>query len=295
MITRRFIKCIRSYFNELCIEAHNGISFEDFKKAAINTINRAIGLYDVKIVIFYYKYCVKHWRKIKSMFEYHLDTWWKYDYEGPTYIHVNDEELPGVITITNAIKNNYKKIYISFSELEDFGELSFRFNRYRLDSSDYFLKYSTSDAAIMRLFDDNSDFLCNIVLSESYEIFLEKNHLNYDLVVGKMNDSTKTFIGVFDRRYVESLSNPKYIDFNNMVADIEWDIMDKKSDLGVARLTIYEEVDNIDILIYFASSTFLLYKSFNDYNKRELRRIKNENRRRRLFMFAAISRMNGRM
>lgn len=114
----------------------------------------------------------------------------------------------------------------------------------------------------MKLFDKNNIHLCNIVLSKSYDIFLDKNHTEYELVINNTNNNS--FIGVFNKSYIDSLSDDDYIDFENMIADIEWDLIHKNSDRGVAKITFYQDIDDITIIIYFAASTFLLYKSFRD-------------------------------
>lgn len=122
----------------------------------------------------------------------------------------------------------------------------------------------------MKLFDKNDEFLSNIVLSDSYDVFLEKNSSKYEIIINK-DENDNTYMAIFDKSYIDSLSDDDYIDNKNMIACIEWDILEKKSDLGVALLTLFEDVNDITPLLLFAASTFLLYKSNNDSEKRKMR------------------------
>lgn len=72
---------------------------------------------------------------------------------------------------------------------------------------------------------------------------------------------------------IESLSDDEYIDSDYMIADIEWDLLKKRSKFGVTKVNIYgkteegtakqtaEEVDiDLEVILLFAASTFLVYQ-----------------------------------
>lgn len=268
MITKGFIEKVRCYFDELGIDAKNGISFEEFENEFIKTLNRCKELEDAKLAIVYYNYCAKKWNKIEKIFSKHLDKWQEYLFEQASNIEtVDDESSEGVYCITNAFTKS-KEIFITSKSFDD-EVYSFKFknNRFMIDDdSDYYLKYSKTNPGTMKLFNKEDSLLCNIILSKTFDIFLEKNSSEYELVI-QNEDDENTFIGIFKKSYIDSLKDTDLIDFENMVADIEWDLLNSKSDIGVARVNLYQNVDDISLILYFASSTFLLFKSFNDAEK----------------------------
>lgn len=274
MVTRGFIEKIRAYFDELGIDGQEGISFDDFEKTAIKTLNRAKDLSDAKMVIFCYQYCEKHWHNIEIMFDKHLDKWQEYTFEGASNVNVvDDEDAQGVYVITNALEKNPKMVFITSTSYDDeLYAFSHKNGKFGFEDGNYYLKYAKTNAGKMKLFDKNDRVLCNIVLSDTNDIFLENNYTNFELVIQNLSDdedAPNTFVGVFNRLYIESLDDDDYIDSNYMIADIEWDLVDARKELGVARLTIYKAVDDIEPLLHFAASTFLLFKAFNDWERRD--------------------------
>ena len=273
MITRKFIEKIREYFDELSIDAKNGISYDEFEHGFIKTLNRCKELPDAQLVITFYRYCSKKWNKIEKIFSKHLSKWQEYNFEGASNVeNVSDEDSEGIYYVTNALTKKSKEIFLSSISLDDeLYAFICKNGKFILDDdSDYYIKYSKMDSGTMKMFDKDDNLLCNIVLSKTFDIFLEKNKTEYELVIENEEDEN-TFIGVFEKSYIDSLGDNDYVDFKNMIADIEWDLLDAKSDLGIARITLYKDVDDMSQILYFATSTFLLYKSFNDAKKfREL-------------------------
>jgi len=268
MITKRFIEKIRCYFDELGIDAKSGISYEEFETKAIKTLNRCKELSDAKLAIIFYNYCAKKWKKIEKIFLKHLSKWQEYFFEETSNIETVDEEsAEGVYCITNAFTKD-KEIFLTSKSFDDeIYSFKYRNHRFMIDNdSNYYIKYSKMNSGIMKLFNKEDTLLCNIVLSDTFDVFLEKNISDYELVI-QNEDDKNTFIGVFKKSYIDSLKDTDFIDFKNMIADIEWDLLESKRDIGVARVNLYQEVDDIDLILYFASSTFLLYKSFNDAKK----------------------------
>ena len=265
MITRAFIEKIRYFFDELGIEATNGISYEEFENKAIKTLNRSKNLEDAKLVIKFYNYCAKKWKKIEKIFSKYISKWQELNFEESSSIEtVDDESSEGVYCITNALTKS-KELFLTSKSFDD--EIySFKFKNGRLmieDDSDYYLKYSHINPGTMKL---NNNLICNIVLSDTFDIFLEKNLTKYELII-QNEDEEDAFIGIFEKSYIDSLKDTDFIDFKNMIADIEWDLLDSKRDVGVARVNLYQNIADISLILYFASSTFLLYKSFSDAKK----------------------------
>ena len=113
----------------------------------------------------------------------------------------------------------------------------------------------------MKLFDKRDNCLCNIVLSDKLDIFLENNISPYELVI------YDGFVGIYDRKYIDSLAPEEIIDTNKLLADIEWDILKKNSKLGVAKLNIYAPDQDVEMLLLFATSTFLLFQRYMQEQK----------------------------
>ena len=271
MITRWFIERVRCYLDELGIEAKNGISYEDFEHESIKTINRCKEFSDLKGAIFCFKYCASKWNKIEKMFTKCLDKWQKYKYEGHSNVNVveDEEESNSVVCLTNALGNK-KEVFLT-SKLFDDKMFSFKYQngRYMIeDDSDYYMKYAKTSSTVMKLFDKKDNYICNIVLSKEFEIFLENNATEYELVIKREDvDDSNPFVAVFEKSYIKSLKDDELIDFENMIASIDWDLLDAKSDEGVARIQFFKPVSDITLILYFAASTFLLYKSYKDYTK----------------------------
>ncbi len=267
MITRRFIEKIRFYFNELNIKSTQPITYEDFERQAIKILNRCDTLFDAKKAIVVYKYCVKHWKKIEKIFSKHLNKWQDLTFEKPACIKtISAKDAEGTYCITNAFTKS-KDIYITSKSYND--ELymfQHKNGKFKLNDDDnYYMRFSKLASDTMKLFDKNNKLLCNIVLDNNYDIFLKANASKYELVPNR-EDEENPFIGVFEKSYIDSLGENDYIEFKNMIATLEWDIVDKKRSLGVARITLYKNIEDCDFLpvIYFGASTFLTYKYFKD-------------------------------
>ena len=262
MITRKFIETIRAYFDELGIDAKNGITEDEFEQAFTKTLNRCEDIADAKIAISIFRYCTKKWKKIEKMFLKHLQRWQEYNFEGSSLNLVEDDDALGGYYITNALTNDYKDVVLTSASFDDeVYQFNYEHGKFMLNE-DYYVKYSKTDPDIMKLFDKNDNKLCDIVLSKNFEIFLDKNLTKYHLVINEEAESP--FVGIFEKSYIDGLKETDYIDFKNMIADIEWDLLNKKSNLGIARLNLYKDV-NDDIIFYFAAATFLLFASYKKY------------------------------
>lgn len=124
------------------------------------------------------------------------------------------------------------------------------------EDGDYYLKYSKMSSAKMKLFNRRNECLCNIVLSKNCDIFLENNSTPYELIT--YND----FIGIYEREYIESLADTDIIDTKKMLAAIKWDMLEKNSKSGVAKLDLYSSDQDFEMFLLFATSTFLVFQKY---------------------------------
>lgn len=264
MITRKFIEKVHDAFDELNYRETQTLNFDYFEKSATGTLTHCKELSDAIDTVRMYQFCLKKWSKIERMFKRKLQIFNEYAYEGNSLISVvSDDEALGTYYITNGINKKVKEIFVaSHSFDEEMFALGFGNGRFTVsDDGNYYIKYSKMTSSKMKLFDNKNNCLCNIVLSEDLGIFLENNLTPYELVI------YDDIVGIYDRRYIDSLADTDIIDTDKLLADIEWDILEKNSDLGVAKLNVYASDSDLEMLLFFATSTFLVFQKYMQAQK----------------------------
>lgn len=258
MITRRFIEKIHNIFNELNYHETERLDLGKFELSAVKTLTHCKELEDAIYAVRMYQFCLKQWSKIEKVFKRKLQLFNEYEYDGNSLLStVSDKEALGTYYITNGINKKVKEIFIaSHSFDDDMFALGFKNGRFTVfEDGNYYIKYSKMSSSKMKVFDKNNNCLCNIVLSEDCDIFLEKNITQYDIVL------YENLIGIYDRYYIDSLETD-IVDTDKLLADIEWDILEKNSDLGMAKLNVYDSNPDLEMLLLFATSTFLTYQKY---------------------------------
>lgn len=259
MIMHAFIEKVHNAFDELNYHETKQLSFDKFEHSAIRTLTHCKELSDAIDAVRMYQFCLKKWSKIEKIFNRKLSTFNEYDFEGNSLISVvSDDEALGTYYITNGINKKIKEIFVaSHSFDEEMFALGFENGRFTVyDDGNYYIKYSKMNSAKMKLFNRKNECLCNIVLSEDLGIFLENNSTPYELVV------YEDFVGIYNRRYIDSLTDSDIIDTNQLIADIEWDIIEKNSNFGLAKLNVYAPDQDLEMLLLFATSTFLVFQKY---------------------------------
>lgn len=267
IITGGFIRKVHEIFDELDYHVNEKLSYDDFQNKAVYSLNHSATLEDAKNVIKMFQYCLKEWNKIEKIFEKHLTEWSALQWEGSSLISYLDvpEGAEGSFYITNGINKKFDDITLTGASLDNnIYEFSKKGNKFYFDeeSGDY-IKYSSMSSTKMKLFNSEDQCMCNIVLSENLGIFLENNKTNYELF--EYEDS----IGIYDKKYMDSLKDDDFVDFNKCLGIIDWDILDEKSDLGVTYLSFFEDNIEPNILFLIAASVFLLFKRYMDSEKRK--------------------------
>ncbi|MDE7107644.1 MAG: hypothetical protein K2O39_04900 [Clostridiales bacterium] len=264
MITRGFIEKVHDAFDELNYHESKQLDFDKFGQSAVKVLTHCKELTDAIDAVRMYQFCLKKWSKIERMFKRKLHLFNEYEYEGNSLISiVSDEEALGTYYITNGINRKVKDIFVaSHSFDEEMFALGFGNGRFAVyEDGNYYIKYSRMSATKMKLFDNKNNCLCNIVLSQGLGIFLENNVTSYELVV------YDEAVGIYDRSYIDNLGDADDIDTEKLLADIEWDILDKNSNLGVAKLNIYASDQDMEMLLLFAASTFLVFQKYMQAQK----------------------------
>lgn len=258
MITKKFIEKVHNAFDELNYHETKHLNFDAFKRAAVKTLTHCKDLEDARDAIRMHQFCLKKWDSIEKMFRSKLHIFNQYDYEGNSLLSlVPDEEAFGTFYITNGINKKVTEIFVASHSFDD-EMLMFDFSkgRYGFEDGNYYIKYSKMSLIKMKLFNLKNECLCNIVLSENSGIFLENNSTPYDLII------YDDFVGIYEREYIESLADTDIIDTEKLLADIEWDILEKNSDLGVAKLNIYTSDRDLEMFLFFAAATFLIFQQY---------------------------------
>lgn len=261
IITNNTIVKIHQAFDELDYHINDSLSFDEFQRCAVNSLNHAYDLDDAINVVRMFQYCLKNWNTIETIFQKKLYAWNQIPFEGSSYItYGSDDDSAGVFYVTNGITKNYKNINLcSIAYGEDLYSFENKGGKFWLEFSSYYVKFSAMSSTKMKLFDSYDNCLCNIVLSKNAGIFLEKNKTNFEFFPDENGN-----ISIFDKSYFDSLANDDLVDDDKMIAFLEWDILEKKSDLGVARIVFFEDFtdEEIEILLLIASSTFLLFRRY---------------------------------
>lgn len=257
MITRKFIEKVHDTFDELNYHETEQLDFDKFEKSAIRTLTHCKDLSDAVNAVRMYQFCLKKWNKIERLFNRKLQIFNEYNYEGNSLISlVPDEEAFSTYYITNGINRKIRDISVAGFSLgeEELFAFGFKNGRFAFEDGNYYMKYSKMTSRKMKLFDNQNKCLCSIVLRKDLGVFLKNNSTPYDIVI------YDDFIGVYDKAYIDGLSDTDVIDINKRVADIEWDILEKNSEFGVAELNVYEPNVDFEMLLLFASSTFLIFQ-----------------------------------
>ncbi len=260
MITKKLIEKVHNAFDELNYHENKQLDFHKFNHSAFDTLIHCKDLPDAINTVRMFQFCLAKWEKIEKIFDKKISLFNEYDYEGNSLISVvSDEESAGTYYITNGINGKINEIFIGSCSFDDKSVFMADFNRggYKVfRDGNYYIEYSKLSSAKMKLFDKENKCMCNIVLSEGLGIFLENNITPYELVL------YEDIVGIYDRKYINSLAPDETIDTNQLLADIEWDILKKNSDFGVAKLNTYAPGHDLEMFLLFATSTFLLYQRF---------------------------------
>lgn len=271
MITRRFIEKIHLYFDELNYHP-NEFNFDDFSDAVARTIIHTKTLEDAINAILIAKYCDKRINKIIKMFQKKKNIYDEYIYEGNSLLSlVSDEDSLGNYYITNGIGNNVKDIYIAgnFDDEDCFLDIDYESGKYFIYEDSFYIKYANMSSKKMKLFDKRNKCICNIVLNDDMGIELENNLSLFELVTYEGG------IAIYDKKYYNSVKNIKDLDFNNAIAFIQWDILEKNSKYGISKLTLYEslEMEQFGFVSLLAASTFILFQRYMEHLRNTRRMI----------------------
>lgn len=279
MITRKFIEKVHNAFDELNYHETNLLNYGNFERSFVKTLTHCKELIDAKNTLSIYRFCIKKWGKIQKIFDRKLKIFNIYKFEGNSLIStVSNDEANSSYFITNCINGDVDEVFVASHSLgENLYVINSKGGKYTaFENGNYYIKYAKMSAVKMKLFNRNDKCLCNIVLSENLGIFLEENFTPYEIVV------YDDFVGIYERSYINSLKDKDIIDTSKLLADIEWDMIDKKSDLGVAKLNIYtneqssvleknnsyKDNHELELFLSFAMSTFLIFQKYMSVQKR---------------------------
>ena len=259
--TKKFLIKAHQYFDELGYHPNSqDISFDELQRLSINTFNHTKSLSDSKNVALMIQFLTKNFSKIYSKIRKHFDFWKEIPYEGNEMVSlVSDDEACGTYLFSNAFNSDYDEVLITSQCYGD--DIAFRFfyegGMYHFDDEDYqyVLRYSKLASEKMVLLNNKKEKLCILALSKNGDIFLENNHTDYEIVLYEAG------MGVYRKKYIDSLRG-KEPNADKLCAWIEWDLLEKKSQFGVARLDLFDENADEELLFIFSMSCFLLYRHY---------------------------------
>ncbi len=263
MLTQSFIEKVHNAFDELNYHETKCLDSEQFCKAAAKTIAHCKELSDAVCAVSMFQFCVKKWSKIERLFERKLQVFNEIKYEGNTLISlVPTDDAIGTYYITNGVYRKAKKLFVATALFpEQIFSSSFENGCFRFfEEGKYYIKYSKMSLK-MKLFDNNDECLCNINLSNNFYILLENNITSYEIIV------YEDCVGIYKKSYIDSLNDIDDAELDYLIADIEWDALEKNSELGVAKLNVYEPEQDVELFMLFASSILLLFHRYMDERK----------------------------
>lgn len=260
-MTRDFLIKAHEAFDELgyCPDTPS-ISFDKLQESAIKTLNHTKELEDSINAARMYQFLVKNFEKVCSKVQKHYDFWKTIPYRGNKLIAlVSDEKAQGTYFITNSFDSDYKRVFAcghSFGDDCVIG-VNYRGGKFSFDDADqeYYLRFSKMSSKKMVLLDKNEKKKCVIVLSEDCNVFLQNNNTDYEIVLYESG------MGIYKKSYIDSLHGGEP-DAAKLNAFIEWDILEEKSEFGLARLNLYEADSDLELFMIFAMSCFLLFRSY---------------------------------
>lgn len=251
--TEELLNLTRIYMDELGFDYHTKDEIIDYDKIYDGTmyaITHADSLEDAKEAIKMYRYLTKYSDRIVKAIN-------KYPDYFDSLVHgknemlslVDDEESEGTFYVTNALLDSDKEITLLSTSLEENGCLyheKFKYSLYGYDS-EYFLRYSKLNEEKMVIENKAGIKLCVLSLDNNADIVLKNNCTKYE---------TSIYNGyvVFHEKGKHKISEDDFI------AALCWDILDKKSIVGVARLDIFNEDADIELLTLLATSCLLIFK-----------------------------------
>lgn len=258
-MTRNFLIKAHEAFDELGYHPiSSNFSLKYIKYAAVNTINHSKTLDDGINAARMYQFVVNNFDKICDKVSRHYDFWSSMKWEGNELISLcSNEEAIGTYFVTNAFDKEYKNISLmSYSFGDGIAyDCSCKHGKFILDEdNEYILRYSKMSSTKMVLLNNNEEKLCVVVLSDNCDIFLENNKTGYEIVL------YKGFIGIYEKSYIDSLHGQK-ADTDKLIGVIEWDILEKDNEYGLARLELYDSNADLEMFLMFAMSCFLLFRS----------------------------------
>ena len=261
MITKSFMKKVCIAFSILDYQVKNKVNLNEFEKTADKRLSRCKELADAKEVVTQSRFCYKHWEKIEKIFSNPktLNYFQRLECDdGDGIYQLNDEEASGTYWITNGLTGSLKDIAIASVAFDD--ETFFvntKTKKYKIfEDGEFYISNSSWSSGKMKLFDKYNNHVCDIVTTKSHNIFLKNNKSNYYI--------PKCFVDtlIFERKYVETLKSEEDVETNKVFASVEWDLIKSGKYYSVAKLQIYETIDeenDLELFLFFAISTFLTY------------------------------------
>lgn len=260
-MTRDFLIKAHEAFDELGYRPSTpSISFDKLQESAIKTLNHTKELEDSINAARMYQFLVKNFEKVCSKVQKHYDFWKTIPYEGNELIAlVSDEEAQGTYFITNSFDSDYKRVFACGHSFDDDCVIGVNYSggKFSFDDADqeYYLRFSKMSSTKMVLLDKNGNKKCIIVLSKDCNVFLENNNTDYEIVLYESG------MGIYKKSYIDSLHGGEP-DLEQLYAFVEWDILEEKSEFGLARLDLYEADSDLELFMIFAMSCFLLFRSY---------------------------------
>ncbi len=274
MITKNFIEIVHFNFDELNYRETTVPDPINFRIQTCWTIAHCKELSDAIDAANFYRFCYTNWNKIIRMFKKKSYVYNQYSYSGNRVLSlISDKDSLGTYYVTNAlnIDPNALCVITANPDCEYNIPIQFEGKKFSIfNDGDYYLAFSNFSTVKMTLFDRNKNKQFETDINEYGKLFLINNVSPYAIV------HYDNFIGIYNRDYLNSLQHNEEIDINNLVADIEWDIIYDDSQYSVAKLNVYQSNEDIELLLFLSSTTFLTFNRHISKMQKEIKKAKRQ-------------------
>ncbi len=250
--TKELLKLGRIYLEELGYSYHTEDEVIDLDKifdGAVYCISHSKSFNDALEAIKMYRYLDKNIKKIVDVINKYPNYFDSLEHGKNEILSlVDDEECAGTYHVTNALDTKGESLLFIGDTEEDSGDFIYENSKYSLygGASDYFIRFSKLNKEKMVLLNRDGEKLAIISIDSEAKMVLDNNYTDYD--IEHYND-----VALFYRKGRKKTED-------NFEALMYWNILSEKNPLGLARLEMYNEDANLELISLLSLACLLIIR-----------------------------------
>lgn len=254
IITKNKIIKIHNMFDKLNYKINNNLSYNEFIRQAINTINHIDNFDDIKNLLIMINYCKKNWKLIERVFIKYNDEWNELQYSNDINNYTQNNNSYLFVSFFNI---NCRNIFYTKNNLDNSLYIHYKNKKYYV-SKKYYLKIKSSSSIKAQIFDLNNNLVCEMEYLGISGFRLKKNNSKY--AIRCVHDYK---IDIYYKEYINSIGKNGIPNKDMKFGLIEWYSRHK---LGYSRLTIKDGILDYEFLSLLSISTFILKRIYRKCN-----------------------------